>query len=295
MTGDPGGGDGSGDPGGGSAPDAPEGGDGSGGRGADDRPAGTMADVVAEVFAALREGEEGIDLLRTLDPIYRTVSRDGEAVVDARVETVRSALGEDPESVLVLACGVGDLLERLAGEYPRVLGVEPEPRIAGIASRRAGVPVVVGDPTDPPLRGRFDAVVGLGYPTVRPTAEDDPDRLFETVRNLLSPGGTLVLDAPEEPRAVLGGPLSGEVGGYRVERSVAAGDVTGDRAEMGVDYELERTADGEVTGTVQHATVRLFDPDDLADALSAAGFVDVRVNRNEDEPGGLVAAGRRGD
>lgn len=254
-----------------------------------------LAAVVADVFGAVSAGED-VGILRTLGPVYRSTGPGADAGVDARDGVVRSALGDDAAdhpSVLVLACGAGGLLERLAGRYDRVLGVEADGRIAGIASRRAGVPVVVGDPTGPPLRGSFDAVVALGYPTVRPAAEDDPDLLFGTVRDLLAPGGTLVLDAPREPRAVLGDRWSGAVGGYRVERSVAAGNVSGDRAEMAIEYELERTGDGEVVEAVEHATVRLFDPDDLADALSSAGFVDVRVDANDDEPGGLVAVGRR--
>lgn len=279
------------------------------------------AATLDEAFAETRAGSDP-DLFGRIEPVCELLSDDAADRYDARLALVGSALGAGgrtggddagaggqarieapagdagasagwPESVMELDCGAGGLLARLADRSDRSVGLASGTDLAAIAARHAGVPVVAGDPIHPPLYGAFEAVVGLDYPTARATGDGDPARLFGAAHDLVAPGSRVVLDALVEPRATLDDPWSGEVGGYRVDRSVAAGEVRGDRAELAVEYDLTRVETGETAETTDHLTLRLFAPDDLVSGLRDAGFVDVRVDARPDDPGGILAVARR--
>lgn len=273
-------------------------------------------------FAAIRDGSPP-ELFGRIEPLCELCSADAGERYDARFAVAAEALGLDPDavpgsdgatddpgsgtgtdgdpvrgdrrptSVLDAACGAGGVLARLADRADRAFGLAADATLARVAARHAGVPVVAGDPLDPPVYGEFAAVVALGYPTAGATDEGDPARLFEALYDRTAPGGTLVCDALVEPRGTLDDPWTGEVGGYRVDRSVAAGDVDGDLARMAVEYDLTRAGSGESATATADVTLRLFDPEDLAEALAAAGFVDVGVGDRPDDPGGILGVARR--
>lgn len=259
--------------------------------------------LLDRTFEAVREGADPSPR-GTVGPIFRALGSGADELAGEHLGIVDSALGsgdggegsgagETHASVLDLAAGAGGLLVRLADRYDRAVGLVADGDLARIAAGRSGAPVVLGALPDPPVYGPFDAVVGLGYPTAALTGDGDPERALEAIREVLSPGGTVVLDAAVEPGALLGDRWQEPVGGYRIDRTVGAGDVSGDLGRMGIEYELERVADGAVAETIEHVTVRLFDPGELRDLLTAAGFEDVTVEGKPGEPDALVAVARK--
>lgn len=115
-----------------------------------------------------------------------------DAVVEA---TIRSVLADRPyESVLDVGTGTGRMLELLAADGVRLVGLDSNPTMLSVARANLesidGVELRQGDILNPPVRHeRFDIVIVhqvLHY-------LDDPNQAVESAARLVSPGGRLVV------------------------------------------------------------------------------------------------------
>lgn len=244
-----------------------------------------MTRSVEAAFAAVRDGRLH-PTAETLAPVYDALVAGREDPFDDQAWLLDAGLEDGTTSVLEVGCGVGGLLARVTADHDRVAGVDEHRDALWYARQRTDAAIVRAAPTALPFDGEFGACVSLGCRTGRLEA---PDAAFAAAFDALAPGGRLVLDAPTQPAAVLEDRWDGDEGRYRLDRSVAAGEVSGDRARMAVEYALSdaRTGDrAEASGTL---SVRLFDADDLASTLSTTGFVDVEVTRKPGVDGALLA------
>ncbi|MFB9351852.1 class I SAM-dependent methyltransferase [Streptomyces heliomycini] len=157
---------------------------------------------------------------------------------------LRAWLPGRPGDVLDLGCGTGSLSLLAAGRGHRVTGVDRFSAMVALAREKlAGRDAVflVGDATAPPVgEERYDAVLVRHVLWTLP----EPDRALRRWRDLLRPGGRLVLvegvwgtvspvGIPAGRLAALLAPLSGRVG---VER------LSPDTALWGRDVDDERYA-----------------------------------------------------
>ncbi|MFD7686033.1 class I SAM-dependent methyltransferase [Streptomyces sp. NPDC059781] len=157
---------------------------------------------------------------------------------------LRAWLPGRPGDVLDLGCGTGSLSLLAAERGHRVTGVDRSPAMVALARQKlAGRDAVflVGDATAPPVgEERYDAVLVRHVLWTLP----EPDRALRHWRDLLRPGGRLVLvegvwgtvspvGIPADRLTALLAPLGGRVG---VER------LSEDRALWGRDVDDERYA-----------------------------------------------------
>ena len=130
--------------------------------------------------------------------IYRALLPDAEA--EEEVEAVVAALDLDPPArVLDLACGWGRHAVPLARFGFEVTGLDlsevllREARLDAAAAR-VDIDWVRGDMRNPPLTGGFDAVVSLFSSFGYGGADEDDLAVLRAVRQLLRPGGQLLLE-----------------------------------------------------------------------------------------------------
>ncbi|MFF8637584.1 class I SAM-dependent methyltransferase [Streptomyces pilosus] len=157
---------------------------------------------------------------------------------------LRAWLPGPPGDVLDLGCGTGSLSLLAAEQGHRVTGVDRSPAMVALARRKlAGRDAVflLGDAAAPPVgEERYDAVLVRHVLWTLP----EPGRALRHWRNLLRPGGRLVLvegvwgtvspaGIPADLLTALLAPLGGRVG---VER------LSGDAALWGREVDDERYA-----------------------------------------------------
>ncbi|AYL35264.1 class I SAM-dependent methyltransferase [Streptomyces fungicidicus] len=162
----------------------------------------------------------------------------------AWAERLRDWLPERAGDVLDLGCGTGSLALLAAGQGHRVTGVDRSPAMVALAREKlAGRDAVflVGDAAAPPVgEERYDTVLVRHVLWTLP----EPDRALRHWRDLLRPGGRLVLVegvwGTVSPVGISAGrltallaPLGGRV---RVQ------PLSGDRALWGRDVDDERYA-----------------------------------------------------
>lgn len=249
-----------------------------------------MTRTVDEAFAAVRDGEGPDSLYTTLAPVYDAVMADADRHYEDQAWLV-NAETDDADRILEVGCGLGGLLAEL-DDRERLVGVDRHPELLRFARRRTDAPLAVGDATAVPVRGSFDACVALGYVTAHLDG-DRADRAFAEAYASLAPGGRLVVDAPEEPRALLEDTWNGRRGRYRIDRTVTAGEVDRGRAEMALHYEIEDVEAGRSVETTEDVAVELYDQADLAESLEAVGFESVEVTRKLGDEGALLATATR--
>jgi SAM-dependent methyltransferase len=176
-------------------------------------------------------------------------------------------------SVLDLACGHGDLANRLAARGCRVTGVDSSAVFldrarADAAAAGVSVEYVAGDMRQIPWTGRFDRVVN--WSTAFGYFDDTTNRaVLEGIARALRPGGRLAMDLDN---------LTAFLASYRPSRVVAArgdSDMLVDRYRLDAltgRLEAERTViRGGRTRRVNFVK-RLFGFPELRDWLLAAGF-----------------------
>lgn len=115
--------------------------------------------------------------------------------LDAR-EAVFAAIAEaDPDDVLEVGCGEGELAERIARELgAAVVAMDQSERMVALALER-GVDARVGDAQDLPFEdARFDVVVAAWMLYHVP----DLNRALREMRRVLRPGGRLVVSTNYE-------------------------------------------------------------------------------------------------
>lgn len=195
-------------------------------------------------------------------------------------------------SVLDLACGHGNLANRLAARGCRVTGLDSsvvflDRARADAAAAGVSVEYVAGDMRQIPWTGRFDRVVN--WSTAFGYFDDTANRaVLEGIARALRPGGRLAMDLDN---------LTAYLASYRPSRVVAArgdSDMLVDRYRLDAltgRLEAERTVvrDGRARRTA--FVKRLFGFPELRDWLLAAGFAPVSGHGEDGRP--LTADHRR--
>ncbi|MCO4697342.1 class I SAM-dependent methyltransferase [Streptomyces sp. RO-S4] len=162
----------------------------------------------------------------------------------AWADRLRDWLPGRPGDVLDLGCGTGSLSLLAAEQGHRVTGVDRSPAMVALARQKLGgrhAVFLTGDAAAPPVGGeRYDAVLVRHVLWTLP----EPDRALRRWRDLLRPGGRLVLvegvwgtvspvGTPADRLTALLAPLAARV---RVER------LSGDPALWGREVDDERYA-----------------------------------------------------
>ncbi|WP_435063944.1 class I SAM-dependent methyltransferase [Halobaculum sp. EA56] len=257
----------------------------------------TFADACA---AVLSDPDGDHSLYTTLAPLYDRVAASAGSRYDAQVRAVAERVPTSARSVLNAGCGVGRLLPMLADRHGAVVGVDDSAELLSLAADRVaaagGVSLVEADVSAPDLDldRRFDAAVALDHLTGR-LHGDALDRGLATLRRHLHDGGTVVVDAAADERAVREpSPSVFRDERYVVERAVdavVAGDGTGDLRRVS-DYRVTDRRTGETAVARERESIRTFDGEGLAAALRRAGFRGVTVEADAVEEGSLVADAR---
>jgi SAM-dependent methyltransferase len=176
-------------------------------------------------------------------------------------------------SVLDLACGHGELANRLAARGCRVTGLDSSPVFleraqADAAAAGVSVEYTAGDMRHLPWTGRFDRVIN--WSTAFGYFDDATNRaVLEQIVRVLRPGGRLAMDLDN---------LTAFLASYVPSRVVAAregGDMLVDRYHLDAltgRFEAERTIIRGGRARRVNFVKRLFGFPELRDWLLAAGF-----------------------
>ena len=193
--------------------------------------------------------------------------------------------------VLDLACGHGNLANRLAARGCRVTGLDSSAVFldrarADAAASGVSVNYVAGDMRQLPWTGRFDRV--LSWSTAFGYFDDTANRaVLDQIARVLRPGGRLAVDLDN---------LTSFLASYCPSRVVAArenGDMLVNRYRLDVltgRFEAERTIIR--SGRARQVTFvkRLFGFPELRDWLLSAGFIAVTGYGEDAQP---LAAGHK--
>jgi SAM-dependent methyltransferase len=194
-------------------------------------------------------------------------------------------------NVLDLACGHGDLANRLAARGCRVTGLDSSAAFldrarADAAACGVSVEYVAGDMRQIPWTGRFDRV--LNWSTAFGYFDDATNRgVLDGIARVLRPGGRLAMDLDN---------LTSFLASYCPSRVVAArenGDMLVDRYHLDAltgRFEAERTVIRSGRARRVSFVKRLFGFPELRDWLLAAGFTAVTGYGEDARP---LAAGHR--
>ena len=175
-------------------------------------------------------------------------------------------------TLLDVGCGTGAHLPRFTDEFD-VVGVDLSPQMLAVAAKRApGAVLVEGDFRSFTLDRGFDVAVslfsGIGYLTEL----EDLQAAIANIAAHLHRGGVLLIEGWVEPDFWIGNTVnaeSGRTGDLAVARAVRSSR-TGSRCEIEMRY-VAATPEGITTVDEQH-TMRMSDPEEFADAYSAAGL-----------------------
>jgi SAM-dependent methyltransferase len=194
--------------------------------------------------------------------------------------------------VLDLACGHGDLANRLAARGCRVTGLDSSAVFldrarAGADADGISVEYVAGDMRELPWTGRFDRVVN--WSTAFGYFDDAANHaVLDGIARVLRPGGRLAMDLDN---------LTAFLASYVPSRVVAAregGDMLVDRYHLDAltgRFEAERTVIRDGRTRRVNFVKRLFGFPELRDWLRAAGFASVAGYGEDGRP--LTAEHRR--
>ena len=217
----------------------------------------------------------------------------GAAAQGDATEVVWRLLGLRPGmSVLDLACGHGDLANRLAARGCRVTGLDSSAVFldrarADAAAAGVSVEYVEGDMRALPWTARFDRVVN--WSTAFGYFDDTANRaVLGGIARVLRPGGRLAMDLDN---------LTSFLASYVPSRVVAArgdGDMLVDRYHLDAltgRFEAERTVIRGGRARRLNFVKRLFGFPELRDWLLAAGFTAVAGHGEDGQP--LTAGHKR--
>ena len=220
-------------------------------------------------FAAPR----GVSEFATHGPTVPWAGSSGEAVAELiwRLLDLRPGI-----SVLDLACGHGDLANRLAARGCRVTGLDSSAAFldrarTDAAASGVSVEYVPGDMRHLPWTGRFDRVIN--WSTAFGYFDDATNRaVLEQIVRALRPGGRLAMELDN---------LTAFLASYAPSRVVAAregGDMLVDRYHLEAltgRFEAERTVIRDGRARRVNFVKRLFGFPELRDWLLATGFAAV--------------------
>ncbi len=217
----------------------------------------------------------------------------GAAAQGDATEVAWRLLGLRPGmSVLDLACGHGDLANRLAARGCHVTGLDSSAVFldrarADAAAAGVGVEYVEGDMRALPWTARFDRVVN--WSTAFGYFDDTANRaVLDGIARALRPGGRLAMDLDN---------LTSFLASYSPSRVVAAredGDMLVDRYRLDAltgRFEAERTVIRGGRARRVNFVKRLFGFPELRDWLLAAGFTAVTGYGEDGRP--LTAGHKR--
>jgi SAM-dependent methyltransferase len=206
-------------------------------------------------------------------PVVPAAGFPGEAAADLawRLLDLRPGM-----SVLDLACGHGELANRLAARGCRVTGLDSwavflDRARADAAAAGVSVEYVAGDMRQLPWTGRFERVIN--WSTAFGYFDDTANRaVLDGIVRVLRPGGRLAMDLDN---------LTRFLASYCPSRVVAArpdGDMLVDRYHLDAlagRFEAERTVIRSGRTRRVNFVKRLFGFPELRDWLLAAGFTNV--------------------
>ncbi len=216
---------------------------------------------------------DGLSEFAVHGPVVPGAGFPGEAVAELawRLLDLRPGM-----SVLDLACGHGELANRLAARGCQVTGLDSSAVFldrARAAAAAAGVSVeyVAGDMRQLPWSGRFDRVIN--WSTAFGYFDDATNRaVLDGIAGVLRPGGRLAMDLDN---------LTSFLASYCPSRVVAArgnGDMLVDRYHLDAvtgRFEAERTVIRRGRTRRVNFVKRLFGFPELRDWLLAGGFTAV--------------------
>jgi 2-polyprenyl-3-methyl-5-hydroxy-6-metoxy-1,4-benzoquinol methylase len=147
------------------------------------------------------------NIVRTLPVVERVYSLVRFFILRPKLLSVMDLLLTDRGRILDVGCGFGLFAAYFGQTQPgrSIVGVDPDARRVGIARHVAASlglqqhTFVVGDVRNAPIEGTFDAAYVLDVMHHLP--KPDQGRVLERLRNLLVPGGMLLVkDITTEPR-----------------------------------------------------------------------------------------------
>ncbi|GAB2781379.1 SAM-dependent methyltransferase [Amycolatopsis magusensis] len=215
-------------------------------------------------------------------PVVPNAAYSGEAAAElvGRLLDLRPGM-----RVLDLACGHGDLANRLAARGCEVTGLDSSAVFldrarADAAAAGVSVEYVAGDMRRIPWTGRFDRVVN--WSTAFGYFDDDTNRaVLRGIGGALRPGGRLAMDLDNLPSFLAS---------YSPSRVVAArhdGDMLVDRYRLNAltgRFEAERTVVRNGRARRTQFVKRLFGFPEIRDWLLAAGFTAVTGHGEDGQP-----------
>jgi 2-polyprenyl-3-methyl-5-hydroxy-6-metoxy-1,4-benzoquinol methylase len=147
-------------------------------------------------------------IVRALPPVERAYSRVRFSILRPKLLSVMDLLLTDEGRILDVGCGFGLFAAYFGQTHPRrrIVGVDPDARRIGIARRvadRVGTNehrFIIGDVRDAAIEaeGPFEAAYVLDVMHHLP--QDDQRRVLERLRDVLVPGGMLLVkDITTEP------------------------------------------------------------------------------------------------
>src|ERR1035438_4616370 len=188
-------------------------------------------------------------------------------------------------SVLDLACGPGELANRLAARGCRVTGLDSSAVFldrarADAAAAGVSVEYVAGDMQQLPWAGLFDRVIN--WSTAFGYFDDTANRaVLDGIARALRPGGQLAMDLDNLPRFLA------SYGPSRVVAARGDGDMLVDRYHLDAltgRFEAERTVIRSGRTRRVNFVKRLFGFPELRDWLLAAGFTTVAGHGEDAQP-----------
>lgn len=195
--------------------------------------------------------------------------------------------------ILDLACGTGQLTALLAERGFEMTGLDSSAGMLAIARTRApDARFVQADARSFELPDRFDAVVSVFDSLNHIMSVDDLRAVFLRVRDALAPGGRFVFDL-NTVEAV----GSGRTDTMVADDHVAVASTTFDPPTRVLTFEaiIFRPQDGLWERSDVHLLQRCHEEQEVRDALTEAGFLDVDVVSSEEvghRPGRLFYAAR---
>jgi len=224
----------------------------------------------------------GLSVVAAHGPVVPGAGVPGEAAADLVWRLLELRPGMD---VLDLACGHGELANRLAARGCRVTGLDSSAVFldrARAEAAAAGISVdyVAGDMRQLPWTGQFDRVIN--WSTAFGYFDDTTNRaVLDGIAGSLRPGGRLAMDLDN---------LTSFLASYCPSRVVAAranGDMLVDRYHLDAltgRFEAERTVIREGRTRRMRFVKRLSGFPELRDWLLAAGFAEVTGFGEDGQP-----------
>ncbi|MFI6938401.1 class I SAM-dependent methyltransferase [Streptomyces sp. NPDC050418] len=146
-------------------------------------------------------------------------TRGGAPRADAAAAAVRSLLPPGTSRLLDVACGTGIVTERLGAPGRRVVGVDPAPGMAALASARVPGSVLLADGTRLPFASStFDAVTAIWLLHLLPDAEP----VIAECARVLRPGGVLVVTVDKDAGHDVGSDVDTLLAPYATGRAADA-------------------------------------------------------------------------